>query len=525
MSHPVADNPFRILGVFSNASTRELMANASRIKAFARVGRTMSLPYDAVCGLPVPVRTAESVDNALAAIQLPGDRLLHSLFWFHKADDTDYTALECVSSGDIESAMSLWQASASCSARVNMLVCGVLTRDAQSTASALDSLASAHCFEYCHSVDPTLSLTSEELIRLFVNECEECGVFARGELGNAAGVSDDFRQSTHGVSSENLVVRIENAIIESRGATDPEDLYPAAIKLMEETRGDLEALKSLSSADDTQYVIMADKVAVRILDLSVAFYNSHLTQDREALVLHKYVGSIVVNEDIRKRCDHEIAVLEENIRYAPVECIVEEYKMITQILSKASREESSIVCANRLINEATPVLAAMRAKVGPDNVTYLRSSGTVVQAALNKTIEEVNRAQTAQLFLSEDCYKRALKMAWNVVSRLGTFELDTESGYFSYYDKSRNDLVNLCYAADVDLRFSEERTRQRIFYLTGAMILFGILIFLSVRADAPWWYVPAIAIFPLFWVTNKIIKLIAGLLYRLTGHKEEFEGL
>ena len=39
-------NPFRILGVYSNASTREITANKSKLAVFAKIGKTLELPID-----------------------------------------------------------------------------------------------------------------------------------------------------------------------------------------------------------------------------------------------------------------------------------------------------------------------------------------------------------------------------------------------------------------------------------------------------------------------------------------------
>lgn len=56
-----ANNPFRLLGVYSNSSIREISANKSKMSVFLKIGKTISLPLDKVSKLyysPVyPIQT------------------------------------------------------------------------------------------------------------------------------------------------------------------------------------------------------------------------------------------------------------------------------------------------------------------------------------------------------------------------------------------------------------------------------------------------------------------------------------
>ena len=44
----IEQNPFRILGVYSNATTRELMANSNKIMRFASTGGNVNFPNDGI---------------------------------------------------------------------------------------------------------------------------------------------------------------------------------------------------------------------------------------------------------------------------------------------------------------------------------------------------------------------------------------------------------------------------------------------------------------------------------------------
>ena len=77
-------NPFRVLGVYCNASQREIQSNAARIKRFLEIGKQPSFPTDFDEVLPTLERTQEMVDKALSQISQPKEKLAYALFWFAK---------------------------------------------------------------------------------------------------------------------------------------------------------------------------------------------------------------------------------------------------------------------------------------------------------------------------------------------------------------------------------------------------------------------------------------------------------
>ena len=60
----IQHNPFRLIGVFSTATRKEIVANLARIKANIRVDRQISFPTDLDGILLSPNRTAETIADA-----------------------------------------------------------------------------------------------------------------------------------------------------------------------------------------------------------------------------------------------------------------------------------------------------------------------------------------------------------------------------------------------------------------------------------------------------------------------------
>ena len=74
------NNPYRQLGVYSNSPTKERLANHNRMKAFLKVGKSVSFPLDLSQYLASIERTETSVADAEAALTLPKDQMQYAQF-------------------------------------------------------------------------------------------------------------------------------------------------------------------------------------------------------------------------------------------------------------------------------------------------------------------------------------------------------------------------------------------------------------------------------------------------------------
>lgn len=99
----ITNNPFRVLGLYANASQRDLQRNRSEISAFLTAGKPVSFKVDFPF-LPKIDRRSELVDSALARIQLNQDKLLHSMFWFTNGSHVDEPAFNALETGQADKA-------------------------------------------------------------------------------------------------------------------------------------------------------------------------------------------------------------------------------------------------------------------------------------------------------------------------------------------------------------------------------------------------------------------------------------
>lgn len=97
----IKNNPYRIAGILSNATERELQKQKTKIKAYSKVGKEIKSDFDFQI-LDSITRTEDSIDKAFSTIEQNQDKVNFALFWFLNANPFDNTAIEYLKNGDAE---------------------------------------------------------------------------------------------------------------------------------------------------------------------------------------------------------------------------------------------------------------------------------------------------------------------------------------------------------------------------------------------------------------------------------------
>ena len=98
----INQNPYRVLGVFSNVSSKEIIANASKFRAFARINKASDSLVDFNHLLPPVIRNSETIEKAVSCLSLPQDRLKYALFWFLSSSNEDDCLFSGINNGQVE---------------------------------------------------------------------------------------------------------------------------------------------------------------------------------------------------------------------------------------------------------------------------------------------------------------------------------------------------------------------------------------------------------------------------------------
>ena len=86
----ILNNPYRIAGIISNASAREIQSRKGKISAYAKVGKEITSEYDFPF-LDSLQRSSTIIDKAFSDIEQNQNKVVHSLFWFINLNPIDNT--------------------------------------------------------------------------------------------------------------------------------------------------------------------------------------------------------------------------------------------------------------------------------------------------------------------------------------------------------------------------------------------------------------------------------------------------
>ena len=321
----VGKNPYRILGVYANATSKEMQKNLSRISAFAKVGRSEGFPTDFSAAFRVasalmrvefeaavfePRRDEAAVAAAQAQLYSAGDRLLHLCFWWTCVTPADEAAFRKLETGDLMGALAVWNLAHNVSAVVNAMTTSWLLADTAMVGAKAEELFCTMGDELCALVDPTLRLETEALIRRFFVALTDVG--CRVET-LPQGTHEVWRRLWSEYAAMPYLRAIEKEVAAAASLGDvPAENLQAAKRLKALAVRVLPQLKKIYADEVLAYQVQADKLAEAVLQRAIVFFNESGGGEAvyQAMPLQQYALSIAEGEPARQRCRENVAVLQ-----------------------------------------------------------------------------------------------------------------------------------------------------------------------------------------------------------------------
>ena len=453
------NNPYRQLGVYSNSPTKERLANHNRMKAFLKVGKSVSFPLDVPQYLSSINRTEASAADAEAKLTLPKDQILHAQFWFIKTTPLDEVAFNHLFAGEIDKAEEIWRKRESVSSLQNLIVCALIRKNYDCAIRYAEMLYGNT--QYVNQFVSTIIGTSGnfDVLNLAFSFldilCEEIGASKLLPFIT----NSSWKEHIGGKAVKPLVDSIQEAINiaqKTKGKGSSARLK-AGDTLRKNTRSSLLQLKSFLSTKDLQYQMVADKLGLEILQCGIDYFNDSEEPDaaHKAMSLQKYAKSIAVGQMAKDRCKENVDILQRIIDNLPPSEVFVEDRAIHEELRKYCLLPDKICHAVTLLNNTKPHIQSIKRKLGVSNSYYLKISTQVVGNALSNIIAEVNEAQsifsadkddpnaTLAAILGITHVKSVLEEAWKATKIMDGFDMETEykSGRYS---ENRSILKGLC---------------------------------------------------------------------------------
>ena len=412
------NNPYRLLGVYTNSPTKERLANHNRMKAFLKVGKSVSFSLDLPQYLQPINRTETLVADADAKLALPKDQMFYALFWFIKTTPLDDIAFNHLIAGERSKAEDIWQKKETLSSLQNRIVCALMYDDYKQALSCAETLYGnmQYVNQFVSAVIGTggnVSVT--DLPFTFLDAlCEEIDV--QKILLHVE--NSIWKEHISGKAINPLIDTIQNAIAianKSRGKGSQVRLEAGEV-LMKDTKVTLQQLTRFLPKTDLQYQMIADKLGLEILQCGIDYFNEADEVDaaHKAMKLQKYAQGIVVGQMAKDRCNENVNTLQKIIDNLPPSEVYSEDRAIHEELRKYCLLPNKICYAVTLLNNTRPHLQAIKRKLGVSNGYYLKISSQVVGNALSNAIAEVNASNSNDI----------LKSAWELTLFMDTFDLE-----------------------------------------------------------------------------------------------------
>lgn len=395
MLKAILNNPYRILGVYSNSPKKEQVANKGKMQAFLRVKKTMPFKLDLQGLLPEVLRTQELVDYADSELALSVGQIKHAQFWFINKTTIDGIAFNHLIDGHIESAIEFWKKSLNLSSLQNLFVCYLIKEDYEAALNIAVNLYKQFSKEFVLEIDEKSTVNDNTLIQTVVDVISGEGIDL---LPIAKKIPDDsWRTLIESKKIEPLIAQLNSHVSEAKAAKGKgaSARLTAGNKLKIATKPLLTTLHRVIPLNDMRYQMIADKIAQEVLQCSIDYYNDtdDLDSPAKALPLCEYAMSVAVGNAAKQRCEQNHDVIKDAYDSMPPTEVANEAKEVSNLLLWYSKQSKKSENALELLKKAQKPLITIKEKLGKKHSYYLETSSLIGSAALSNVICEVNDAQ------------------------------------------------------------------------------------------------------------------------------------
>jgi ribosomal protein S7 len=479
----IKNNPYRVAGILSNATERELQKQKTKIKAYTKVGKEIKSEFDFQVIGNID-RTEETVNKAFSTIEQNQDKVNYALFWFLNANPFDNTAIDYLKNGDKKKAIEIWEKvtqnkevnSKNFSAFNNLGTCKLLSQTEEDIKEGIEAkikLVESDCFEnFVHAVaDETFTINNEKQIEKLVNELltQFKNRYSSNEILQLfSGCNDKIQEYLSKTFIDQPIHNIESQIESTKNRRKEKNIeaYQAGLNLHAKTKDDLSFLKSLLGARNLKYKTVADQLANEIMQCGIDYFKElQDTKDpsREGLKLLKYAKSIATGSQTKERIKDNIDAILEFAKIVPVRT---ELNFITDKLSSLQYLNTTISNAKNLVVSCKPKLLSMKKKLGASHDLYLNISSSVVSHVQGMLIAEVNEAQEDignNLFsnISElSSLMSTISNALDISFVLHKFDMNTE--LTEHFNRNHKALKSLASQLSISTLSPEEKIKKEI---------------------------------------------------------------
>ena len=333
----ISNNSYRVLGIVSNASLKDVQKNISKLKAFAKIGKQMDLDYDLSClNLTELNRTDALLLKSESQIKLDKNRIQNSLFWFVDINPIDSVALSHLIKGDVVKSIEIWEKaiksnevnSKNYSAYSNLSTLLLFSSLDESKTDTFKKnsessniikrafklkqalISSTYYNQYCESVSKSIPITSDDAQEFFtktvidvLNKNYSAKELSKLFEGLDNQLVNSLTESLTDKPISNIKNHIDTASILIKN--DEKSGIKAGKQLIKDSLADFKQLKEVLSPDDFKFQTISDALANQILQCGILCFNA-TGDDQAYLSSYKYALQVAVGDKTKNRAKESV---------------------------------------------------------------------------------------------------------------------------------------------------------------------------------------------------------------------------
>lgn len=487
------ENPFRLLGLLSSSSSREIDSRSKKLRQCLEVGVEPNVTPDYYCptlGRKPMRRLPESIEQVRGMLTLDQDKLLYALLWFVQMNEVaDPVALEALEQGYLAEAERIWRQQVytadgalrtitdrNSSAYHNLsvyLLCSAQRGDIVTGVTlGLMALEQGSVLSFLQEKLGVSSMSLQDVELLYLNRLiSDIQKRPRGGLpqlmdllGHQEYTAKKALMKSYALEAvKTLEETIERSVHQSKtvagaGLAEGE-------KLLREGSEMLQQIAVSLPKNDPKYERASNALAKGVKSCGEEYFENCSEQDdfasQRLLELYRKTQAFACSDFVHTELCKKIEKLEEWIREAPQRKaeakVKEEVDRLSELSDRMLRfDPDTIPRVEKFVAASEVLLLRIKRVLGDDSPVYRKYSTLVAMVAMKSLVAIVNEAQ-ADLIQSFESYgagtlktkraadqlKAVLSGAWKLTILLESFGLDGDyrNGAFK---KNKEVLKDLC---------------------------------------------------------------------------------
>ena len=453
MNNIICNNPYRTLGVFSNATQKEISASLGKMKAFLKVGKEVSFDLDLNKLVGKISRSPEDIEKAQAALTLPSDRIKYAQFWFIKQTSFDEIAISNLVENDASKAKEILSKKSNFSSLNNFIVLSLILKEYSNAIKCAESFYNNPdtVAEFVNCIlDDKANIDSSILIDNFL-EYLKTQLPAKQLVGM---LNRDWAMKMGGELSKPIIDELNKNVEDLKGTKRDNSVnhIEIGLKSYQNTKQKLAELKALLPDKDTRYTVIADKYSQFLLQCAIQKFNSMELPCKEdiqdCLELAKKALDISEGDLVKERIKDNLKTFEETYNKAVPQSVLNKIdkagKLFSKLLSiQGNISDYSLTSCLNLAREIKLIFSDLAMEYSDDD-------NSISQMA----------SATVALFVTIICEKRKVLERHLRKNPSSRDEALNNLVSLRSFDSNACDLFNILSA--VDIPYSERQAFERI---------------------------------------------------------------